>query len=197
MLASFKSKTRYNIRLASKRGVTTAETRDVSGLARLVQATEARQEIRLPGREYYERLVELLPWCRVYVAAHEGEALAAILVARWAGRAYYLFGGSSGRHRELMPMYGAQWEAIQAAATAGCREYDLWGVPPPDEPEHAWHGLWQFKAGFQGRLVQYCGPWEVDIDPAAAAWLDREQGLRKTAGKLRRLFSTSANESSV
>lgn len=180
MLASFKPKTRYNIRLALKRGVSVDDQGQTTDLVAQSAATEARQGIRLPGEDYYRHLLELLPWARVYVARFEGEPLAAILVARHAGRAYYLFGGSSGRHRELMPMYAAQWEALRAAAADGLREYDLWGVPPPDEPDHPWQGLMQFKAGFNGRAVEYCGPWELDLSRKAAV-LDVSEGARKLA----------------
>jgi len=69
----------------------------------------------------------------------------------------------------LMPMYAAQWQAMKAAAADGLAEYDLWGVPPPDEPDHPWQGLMQFKAGFNGRLVEYCGPWELDLRRTAVA----------------------------
>ena len=90
------------------------------------------------------------------------------MVARFAGRAYYLFGGSSGERRELMPAYAAQWEAMRAAARAGCRDYDLWGVPPEDDPHHPWHGLWQFKAGFNGSRVELCGAWDLELAPLRA-----------------------------
>jgi len=169
LLGSFKPKTRYNVRLGLKRGVAVDGDGDASDLVEQAAGTEARQAIKLPRRDYYERLLRLLPWARVYVARHEDEALAAILVARHAGRAYYLFGGSSGRRRELMPMYAAQWQAMQAAAADGLAEYDLWGVPPPDEPDHPWQGLMQFKAGFNGRLVEYPGPWDLDLGRGAVA----------------------------
>jgi peptidoglycan pentaglycine glycine transferase (the first glycine) len=182
MLASFKPKTRYNVRLALRRGVTVDAAGDAAELVRQAAATESRQGIRLPRREYYERLLELLPWARVYVARFGAEPLAAILVARHAGRAYYLFGGSSGRRRELMPMYAAQWEAMRGAAADGLAEYDLWGVPPPDEPDHPWAGLLQFKAGFNGRPVEYCGPYDRDLS-AGAAVIDLAGSLRRTAGR--------------
>lgn len=180
LLASFKPKTRYNVRLALKRGVVVDSDGGADELVRQTEATESRQRIRLPQRDYYQRLLDLLPWARVYVARHEAEALAAILVARHAGRAYYLFGGSSGRRRELMPMYAAQWAAMRDAAADGLREYDLWGVPPPDDPDHPWHGLMQFKAGFNGTPVEYCGPWDVDLR-MAAAWIDLAGAARRVA----------------
>jgi peptidoglycan pentaglycine glycine transferase (the first glycine) len=169
MLGSFKPKHRYNIRKALRSGVQVEEGCDVAELHRQHARTAGRQGLSAPSLDAYRRRLELLEWCRVYVAEVEGEPVAAIMVARFGGRAYYLFGGSSDRHRQLMPAYAAQWAAMRAAATAGCREYDLWGVPPTaDDPGHPWHGLWQFKAGFGGQLVRYCGGWDLVLSPLRA-----------------------------
>src|SRR5262249_9120133 len=137
---------RYNIRLAIRKGVTVEECLDAAEMRRQSLGTAQRQSIALLGEAQFARRLELMDWCRVYVARHEGEALAAIVVARFGGRAYYLFGGAAGPKMQLMPTYAVQWAAMRASAAAGCRDYDLWGIPPsPDDTDHPWHGLWQFK----------------------------------------------------
>jgi Acetyltransferase (GNAT) domain len=162
MLALFKPKHRYNVRLALRRGVEVQAGDDVEELYRQHAHTAARQAITGLSLAHYRRRIERLPWCRVYVARVEGEPVAAIMVSRFGGRAYYLFGGSSGRHRELMPTYALQWEAMRSAASDGCHDYDLWGLPPSgDSTDHPWHGLWQMKTGFGGRQVSYCGAWDL------------------------------------
>lgn len=187
MLASFKPKHRYNIRLALKRGVTVEAGADATELWRQSRGTEQRQDIALLSEAQYRRRLDLLEGCRAYVARHEGEALAAILVAWFGGRAYYLFGGSVGSKRELMPSYAVQWAAMTDAARGGCRDYDLWGVPPSaDDTDHPWHRLWQFKAGFNGDLVEYCGGWELDLRPWAARTDGLVRSARRLAGRLRR-----------
>jgi lipid II:glycine glycyltransferase (peptidoglycan interpeptide bridge formation enzyme) len=168
MLATFKPKHRYNIRLGLKRGVRVEEGADAQELSRQSQATARRQGISLPQPAVYRHRLELLDWSRVYVARFDGRPIAAIMVARFAERAYYLFGGASGEARELMPAYALHWTAMREAAAAGCRDYDLWGVPPRPDPDHPWHGLWQFKTGFGGRLVELCGAWELALSPLAA-----------------------------
>ena len=167
-MASFKPKHRYNIRLALKRGIQVEEGADAQELHRQHLETARRQDISAPSARHYQARLDHLEWCRTYVAHHEDRPLAAIMVARFAGRAYYLFGGSSGERRQLMPTYALQWEAMRAAARAGCRDYDLWGIPPGDDPSHPWHGLWQFKAGFSGALVELCGAWDLDLVPLGA-----------------------------
>jgi peptidoglycan biosynthesis/recognition FemAB-like protein len=186
LLASFKPKHRYNVRLAERRGVVVEEGEDAAELERQAHATASRQGIVQAGRAYYERRLALLPECRIYVARHEGEALAAIMVARHDGRAYYLYGGSSGKKSNLMPTYALQFAAMQAAVAAGCREYDLWGIPPADDPGHPWHGLWQFKTGFGGRQVEYVGAWELVLDELGRRAQDARDRLARAARALKR-----------
>jgi len=181
MLASFRQGRRYNIRAGLKRGAVVEEGKDAAELARQSEAVERRESISLPARAYYELLLEKLPWCRTYVARHPEtrEGLAAVLVARHGGRAYHLFAGRTGAHPELMGNDLAWWAGIRAAAEAGCRDYDLWGVPPPGAgPEHPWHGLGFFKAEYGGEEVAYAGAWEIVLSAAGARLLDIEKKAR-------------------
>ncbi|MBO0705001.1 MAG: peptidoglycan bridge formation glycyltransferase FemA/FemB family protein, partial [Candidatus Dormibacteraeota bacterium] len=186
MLAAFKPKHRYNIRLALRRGVQVDEGEDVEELHRQHLATATRQEISPPTLDAYRRRLDRLEWCRVYVARVEGEAVAAIMVARFGARAYYLFGGSTGAHRQLMPTYAVQWAAMRAAAGAGCRDYDLWGLPPSAEPGHPWHGLWQFKTGFGGEQVTYCGAYDLVLAPVRARLDPLAGGVGRLARAVKR-----------
>jgi hypothetical protein len=180
MLAGFKPKHRYNIRLSLRRGVEVVEGEEAGELAHQAAETGRRQGISQPRAGQFQERLGRLAWCRTYVARHGGRPLAAIMVARFAGRAYYLFGGSTGEMGELKPSYAVQWSAMRAAFAAGCRDYDLWGVPPTPDPSHPWHGLWQIKAGFGGELVEYCGAWEIVLAPLAAR-------LGMAAGSLRQV----------
>ncbi|HEX6548924.1 MAG TPA: peptidoglycan bridge formation glycyltransferase FemA/FemB family protein [Candidatus Dormibacteraeota bacterium] len=187
MLAGFKPKTRYNVRLAEKRGVSVQIEDDPGELERQGAGTAARQQIALLARDGYERRLRQLPESHIYVARHQGTALAAILVSRFAGRAYYLFGGSTGERRELMPTYAVQWAAIRDAAGAGCVDYDFWGIPPGPDRTHPWHGLWQFKTGFGGDLVAYAGAWDLVLNPAAQRLLEARERARRALRKVARL----------
>lgn len=192
LLATFRHGRRYNIRAGLKRGVTVEEGKDAAELERQSAAVERRESIHLPGRGYYELLVDLLPWCRTYVARMPGtgEALATVLVARHAGRAYSLFAGRSGAHPELMGNDLAWWVAISAAAEAGCRDFDLWGVPPPDAgPQHPWHGLGFFKAEFGGEAVTYPGAWQLVISAAGSRLISLEKRSRAYVRGLKRNIS--------
>lgn len=185
-LASFNRGTRYNIRLAAKRGVTVEEGADGAEMARQAAASASRQKIRLPPESYYGLLLELLPWCRTYVARVEGEAIAAMLVIHHDGRGYYMFSGANGEHRELKPVYAAKWEAIRAAIRDGCRDYDLWGVPPGPDRTHPWYGLWEFKSGFNGELVEYVGCWDLVLGELRHGLSEASDKARRRVGRLLR-----------
>jgi lipid II:glycine glycyltransferase (peptidoglycan interpeptide bridge formation enzyme) len=77
---------------------------------------------------------------------------------------------------------------MRAAARAGYRDYDLWGMPPENDPGHPWHGLWQFKSGFNGVPVELCGAWDLELGPLRARV--GEATGRLAAGR-RRILSAS------
>lgn len=189
LLKTFKHGRRYNIRAGGRRGVVVEEGKDAGELERQSAAVERREAISLPDRRYYESLLQLLPWARTFVARSPEEALAAVLVARHDGRAYSLYAGRSGRHPELMGNDLAWWSAISACAAAGDRDFDFWGVPPPDAgADHPWHGLGLFKAEFNGAPVAYAGAWEIALSKRARL-LGVEQSTRRTIRRLRRNIS--------
>jgi Acetyltransferase (GNAT) domain len=192
LLKSFRQGRRYNIRAGLRRGVVVEEGKDAAELARQSAAVERRESINLPDRPYYELLVELLPWCRTYVARHpeSREPLAAVLVARHAGRGYSLFAGRTGAHPELMGNDAAWWAAMSSCAETGCRDFDLWGTPPPGAgTDHPWHGLGFFKSEFNGEEVAYAGAWEIELSRSGSRLLGIERSTRRTIRRLRRNIS--------
>ena len=81
----------------------------------------------------------------------------------------------------------AWWSALSSAAEAGCVDFDLWGVPPPDAgPNHPWHGLGFFKAEFGGEEVSYAGAWEHVLSPAGARLLGLERRAKAYIRGLKR-----------
>ncbi len=161
--ASFKPKTRYNLNLAERKGVTVKGSRDVATFARLAADTAKRQGIHLPGAAYYQAALELFgpkDAVRLYLAQHEGDVLGGIMVFRFGRTATYLFGGSTDRKRELMPNYLLHWQAMLDFRGLGCDTYDWWGIPEEPAPDHPWFGLYRFKTGFGGETVRYIGLYE-------------------------------------
>ena len=116
ILARMKQKTRYNIRLAEKKGVTVRAWDDIESFHRLMLVTGGRDGFRVHSLEYYKRAYELFHpkgMCEILVAEYEGKPLAALFVARNGNRAYYLYGASTDEERNRMPTYLLQWEAMK------------------------------------------------------------------------------------
>jgi peptidoglycan pentaglycine glycine transferase (the first glycine) len=164
ILRRMKQKTRYNIRLAEKKGVAVRLWDDLESFHKMMLVTGGRDGFGVHSHEYYRRAYELLhprQMGEILVAEYEGKPLAALFVARNGKRAYYLYGASTDEERNRMPTYLLQWEAMRWAKARGCEEYDLWGVPDEDEAtletnfESRHDGLWgvyRFKRGFGGEL---------------------------------------------
>jgi len=164
ILAKMKQKTRYNIRLAEKKGVTVRTWDDIESFHKMMLVTGGRDGFGVHSLEYYRRAYQLFhpkQMCEILVAEYEGRPLAALFVSGNGNRAYYLYGASTDEERNRMPTYLLQWEAMKWAKARGCEEYDLWGVPDEDEAtleanfETRHDGLWgvyRFKRGFSGAL---------------------------------------------
>jgi len=176
LLASMKSKTRYNIRLAIKRGVEVSEGSyaDLDRWYTLYQETAKRDRITLHSGDYYSRLLRMAaeygkgaPEIKLFLACHDDDLLAGIIVALKGDSAWYLYGASSTRKRNLMANYALQWRAMQWARERGCRTYDLFGIPPENDPGHPMYGLYRFKTGFGGEILNRYGCYDFVYKPAA------------------------------
>lgn len=170
LLARMKQKTRYNVRLAARRGVAVrvgAES-DLGLLARMYAETSVRDGFAIRAQEYYLDLWRTFlraGMLEPLIAEVEGEAVAGVMVFRFAERAYYLNGMSREAHREKMPNYLLQWEAMRRAKTAGCTAYDLWGAPNVFDARDPMWGVFRFKEGFGGEVVRHLGAWDLPIQP--------------------------------
>ena len=199
LLAGMHKKTRYNIRLAERKGVRIRRfsppqaAEHLGEWYRLYTETARRDRIALHTETYYRRLFEhaarieargtpprSAPPVRLnlYMAEHHGTPLAGIITARSGGRCHYLYGASGSLKRELMPNHLLQWRAITDAQAEGAREYDFFGIPPGESPEHPMHGLRRFKIGFGGNIVHYLGAWDYPFSPLLYTLYTRAERFR-------------------
>jgi lipid II:glycine glycyltransferase (peptidoglycan interpeptide bridge formation enzyme) len=172
LLARMKQKTRYNIRLAARKGVQirVGDEADLGELYQMYAETSVRDGFVIREEGYYREV-----WgtfmraglAEALIAEAGGEAVAALIVFRFAGKAWYLYGMSRAEQREKMPTYALQWGAIQRAKAAGCLTYDLWGAPEAFEPGDPLWGVYRFKEGWGGQVVRHIGAWDLPIRPAA------------------------------
>ena len=185
ILGRMKSKWRYNIRLAEKKGVEVRRgaVKDIEIFYDLYKTTSRRDGIAIHNKEYYLDLLErgqsvASKDTRVdlYIASYQGEPLAAIITLFAGVEAVYLYGASSNSHRNLMPAYLLQWVAIKDAKAAGCKVYDMYGIPPTDDEGHPMHGLYRFKTGFGGKIVHRPGSLDIPLSPLYGFYVLGERG---------------------
>ncbi len=197
MLARMKPKTRYNIRLAEKKGVTirSGTPADLGMLYKMYAHTSIRDGFTIREEGYYRTVWRTFmesrsPTCTALIAEVERQPVAAIFVFLFAGTAYYVYGMSLDVHRELMPNYLLQWEAIQRAKDFGCTRYDLWGAPERFNPDDSLWGVYRFKEGLGGKVQRSLGAWDYapnrlwyktysEIIPRILDWM-RARGKART-----------------
>ncbi len=171
LLAEMKSKTRYNIRLAEKRGVRVFETREANHITTfldLITATSGRKGITSHPRRYYERFFQVLPenMCRLFAAEYKGKVIAANILIFYGDTVTYLHGGTADEHRDVMAPYLLQWEQIKAAKKEGFQLYDFGGVQTGNNQQESksdWSGITKFKTGFSPSIAPTVFPGSYDI----------------------------------
>lgn len=173
LLSMMKPKTRYNIRLSSRKGVEVhllgLESLDI--WYNLYRETARRNNFVLHDINYFRIILsakanDALSPADVYllVAQSHNKPLAAMFLVISAQRATYLYGASSSENRNYMATYALQWQAMLLAKKKGCTEYDFFGVAPQADPAHPMYGLHQFKTGFGGTIYQGMGCWDYPLD---------------------------------
>lgn len=168
LLADMHQKTRYNIRLAEKKGVAIGEVtapsdRDWQEFSRLMSLTGSRDGFRVHSLAHYRRMVEKSQGSiRLWFATYGGEAVAAGIFAFWSSHAGYLHGASDSKHRRLMAPHLLQWTVIRQAKARGQKEYDFYGID-----ETKWPGVSRFKLGFGGQRRHYAGTYDLVFRPVS------------------------------
>jgi len=202
ILASMKPKWRYNVSLAGKKGVQVniGEEKELETFYSLLKETAQRDGIAVHSFEYYKTLFEICRErnkngeglsLRLYTAVHENDTLAAIVVLFRTRYAAYLYGASSNEKRNLMAPYALQWKAMQDAKEAGCQYYDLFGIPPDEDPNHPMAGLYRFKTGFGGQVIHRPGSWDFPYKAAICGLFNFAETMRKKLRDRKKGIKTS------
>ncbi|KKT13618.1 MAG: Methicillin resistance protein [Candidatus Falkowbacteria bacterium GW2011_GWF2_43_32] len=178
LLAAMRQKTRYNIRLAEKKGVEiiVGRAEDFSEFWRLMKKTGARDGFRLHQPEHYRNLLNDTALVKLFLARYRGKNIAAGLFCFWGDKVTYLHGASDNEFREVMAPYLLQWSVIKLARKEAYLYYDFYGLDA-----EKWPGVTRFKLGFGGRTAEYPGTFDLIYQPG---WYLLYGCLRK----LRRLF---------
>lgn len=173
LLGTMKPKTRYNIKLAKRKGVEIRalgiESLDI--WYELYRQTAQRNNFFLHDINYFRvilsaRANDSLSPAKVYllVAHVDDRPLAAMFLVITGVRGTYLYGASATENRNYMATYALQWRAMQLAKELGCSEYDFFGVSPVADQSHPMFGLYRFKTGFGGKLYRRMGCWDYPLN---------------------------------
>ena len=166
---NFHSKTRYNVRLASKKGVTVKEgtKEDLKDFHKIMVETGARDGFIIRPLSYFEKMYdELAPeHMKVLMAYYEGKPISGVIPIMYGNKTWYLYGASSNEHRNVMPNYLLQWEMIKLAISRGDDVFDLRGVSGVVDENHPQYGLYRFKQGFGAEFTEFIGEIYMPFKP--------------------------------
>ena len=188
-------KTRYNVRLALRRGVLTriAEQPDVSigEFYEMLRDTASRNDFVVHAPNYYREFLHLFAddACLAF-AEIDGRPVAGAVAAVFGDEGVYLYGASSTQERAHGAAFLLQHEMMRWARGRGARRYDLWGIPEYDPDSSVSEsgdrlaastgndrrGLYEFKTRFGGQIVRYPPPLERVYHPFLATLARRFYG---------------------
>lgn len=177
LLSKMKQKTRYNVNLAKRKGlvVRIGLPEDIDALIRMYAETSLRDGFTIRNEGYYREVWNTFlfsqapkrlnqPVAEALIADFEGQPIAGVIIFRFAGKAWYLYGMSRTAHRDKMPNHLLQWEAIKRVKSAGCKVYDLWGAPDEFVEDDPLWGVYKFKEGLGGTVHRFLGAWDLPIN---------------------------------
>lgn len=177
LLKDMHNKTRYNIRLAQRKGVSVSESNSEDAFKtylKLTEETTARQKFYAHTRAYHEAQWETLPHevqknrlsSHLLTAKFEKETLAAWVLFIFNDTLYYPYGASSSAHRDKMASNLIMWEAIRFGKKHGLKMFDMWGAlgPSPDTSD-PWYGFHRFKQNYGAVLTEFAGSYDLVLNP--------------------------------
>ena len=175
LLRNMHPKTRYNIRVAEKKGVKIIEDNSDKAFEqylKLTKETTTRQNFYAHGERYHRLMWDTLKiqgnnrlTAHLFTATYENKVLVAWILFVLGDSLYYPYGSSSNEHREVMASNLMMWEAIKFGKKLGLKKFDMWGAmgPNPDTKD-PWYGFHRFKEGYGGKLTEYVGSFDFVIN---------------------------------
>ena len=171
LLKSFHSKTRYNIRLAEKKGVVIKEMSDDKGFeifSKLYFDTCKRQKYFGHTTKYHKIIWDSLKKdiAHILIAFYNDVPLASYELFYFKNTLYYPYGGTSLEYRNLMASNLLMWEAIKLGKKLGAEKFDMWGSLGPNyDATDPWSGFTRFKEGYATKFTEFVGSYDLVINP--------------------------------
>lgn len=195
LLQNMKPKTRYNLRLAQRKGVAVSEDNSDQAFEtylKLLKETTQRQGFYAHDEDYHRKMWSVLKpagIARLLKADYQGETLVAWVLFHWQNTLYYPYGASSTKYREVMASNLIMWEAMRFGKKLGCKIFDLWGCLGPDpDPKDPWYGFHRFKQGYGPKLIKFIGSYDLVLNPGLYKLYNLADTLRWKFLRLKRRF---------
>jgi peptidoglycan pentaglycine glycine transferase (the first glycine) len=189
LMQSFHQKWRYNIRLSEKKGVEIkiGTKNDIREFHKIMLETGVRDNFVTRSVEYFEKMHDSMApeHLRLYLAYYNGKIIAGTITILYGKKCWYLYGASSNEYRNVMATYLLQWEAMKWALETGCDVYDFRGVSGDMDESNPLYGIYRFKKGFNGQLVELIGEIDYIFKPFVYFMVDKGfKTLRSIRSKL-------------
>lgn len=195
LLAKMKPKTRYNLRLAQRKGVTITNNDSNASFEdylKLTMETTKRQKFYAHDEKYHRNLFQVLkPTGMVHLlqACYQNRVLVSWMVFNFNKVLYYPYGASTREDRKVMASNLMMWEAIRFGKKLGCQTFDLWGsLGPNPNPADPWYGFHRFKEGYSPKLIEFIGTYDLVINYKLYKLYNLIDSLRWQWLKLKSLF---------
>ena len=132
-----------------------------------MKTTGSRDKFFIRPKEYFQRIFKELgeEHAKLFIAEFEGKPISVVMPVKYGNKVWYLYGGSSNEHRNLMPNYLLQWEMIKWGLNSGCEIYDFRGVSGFKDPKDPQYGIYKFKKGFNGDFVEFVNELYIEFNP--------------------------------
>ena len=159
LMADMRRQTRYEVRRSAKLGIKVTHSNSKEAFDQffeLQQETAKRQGFIPPSSAFLHAQRKAFgDNAQIYTASLDNEVLARGLIMLQAPEAVYNEAASTEAGRKLPGAYALQWQVIQDAKKAGLKRYNLFGIAPPNSPNHRYAGVTTFKTGFGGEQIAY------------------------------------------
>lgn len=196
LFAKLHSKTRYNIRLAVKKGVKIIDDSSEGGLEtflKLLKETTTRQAFYAHNDQYYRDLWKVMKnsgMMKIFHAVYNDTVLVSWIIFIFNGRLYYPYGASSNLHREVMASNLMMWEVIKFGQENGAKSFDMWGALSPDpDPKNPWYGFHRFKEGYGGQLMKNFDTYDLVYNQTTYKIFNLANFVRWGGLKLKKMLS--------
>jgi len=188
ILKKMHQKTRYNIRLAQKKGIEIIEAggERFEDFWKLMEQTKDRDGFRLHGKEHYRKMISSVNshrstvnkedlFIKLFLAKYQDQIIAGNIISFFGDTVTYMHGASADSFRNLMAPFLLHWHIIKSAKGLGYNFYDMFGID-----EDKWPGVTRFKLGFSGEEKIYPGTFDLVFDK-------KRYNIYKLVRKIRRM----------